>query len=101
MLRDRTIPAAFPHPHAATHRTKLSSPGPGAREPWCLLGVPPQGAEMRHLLGFLFGQMLLGSFSGGVGKGQNQTASPGLPCSLHPSRAKAPSQPGNSPRTMQ
>lgn len=55
VLRDRMIPAAFPHPHAAMHRTKLSSPGPGAGESCSLLGVPLQGAEMRHLPGFLFG----------------------------------------------
>lgn len=56
VLRCRMIPAAFPHPHAAMHRTKLSSPDPG--ESCSLLGVPLQGTEMRHLLGFLFGQML-------------------------------------------
>lgn len=58
VLRDGKIPAAFPHLHAAMHRTKLSSPSPGARESCSLLEVPLQGVEMRHPLGFLFGQML-------------------------------------------
>lgn len=58
VLRDRMVLTAFPDPHAATHRTKLSSPGPRAGESCCLLGGPLQGTEMRHLLGFLFGQML-------------------------------------------
>lgn len=58
MLRDRMIPAAFPHPPAAVHRTKLSSLSTRAGESCSLFGVPLQAAEMRHLLGFLFGQML-------------------------------------------
>lgn len=57
VLRDRMIPAAFPHLHAAMHTTKLSSPGPRAGESCSLLGVSLQGAEMRHL-GVLLGQMI-------------------------------------------
>lgn len=91
VLRDRMIPSAFRHPYPAMHRTKLSSPCPGARDSCSLLGVLLQEMEMRHLLGSLFAQML-GKFpTGAVERDQNQRASPGLPCSLHPYRAKCSS----------